>query len=91
MQAFLKDLNAVAVSIFQGRYFAVWGTWPELWALRGHQAHPLSQKCFFANALPDPDFKYLSNSKALLWLEKAIYAINFQGLYFAVWVDRPSL
>jgi hypothetical protein len=56
-----------------------------------HQAGTLPQSRLFANARPDPDFKYLSNSMALSWFEKAAYATNFQGLNFDVCGDRPSL
>ena len=39
---------------------------------------------FLANALPECDFKYLSNSRALCLSEKAQYQTNFQGENLAV-------
>jgi len=56
----------------------------------------LSEACYpqnllFAKALPDPDLRYFSNSAAFDSLEKAMYVTMFQGLYFEVCGDRPSL
>jgi hypothetical protein len=46
---------------------------------------------FFANARPDCDLRYFSNSSALYLSGKAQYQTNFQGLNFAVCVDLPAL
>lgn len=37
------------------------------------------QKCFFANALPEPVFKYRSNLNALSRSSNAIWAASFHG------------
>jgi hypothetical protein len=60
----------------------------------GHLELPTAagcQRCFFANALPECDFKYFSNSSALYLLGKAEYQANFHGANFAVCVDLPAL
>ena len=46
---------------------------------------------FLANALPEAVFKYLSKDTAFSGSEKAMYVINFQGLYFAVCLEKPAL
>ncbi len=46
---------------------------------------------FFAKALPEWDFRYLSNSSALYLSGKAEYQINSQGMNLAVWLDFPEL
>jgi len=49
------------------------------------------QKCLFANACPDPDFRYLSNSFAISRLRNAKYALILQGLYLLVYLHLPEL
>src|SRR5438105_8162172 len=49
------------------------------------------QRRFFANARPEWDLRYFSNSSALYLSGKAQYQTNFQGLNFAVCVDLPTL
>ncbi len=46
---------------------------------------------FFAKALPECDFKYLSNSKALYLSWKAQYQTNSHGVNFSVCDDFPAL
>jgi hypothetical protein len=46
---------------------------------------------FFANARPEWDLRYFSNSSALHLSGKAQYQTSFQGLNFAVCVDLPAL
>ena len=46
---------------------------------------------FFAKALPECDFKYLSNSKALYLSGNAEYQTSFQGMNLAVCLDLPAL
>jgi hypothetical protein len=41
-------------------------------------------RCLFANARPDPHFKYLSNSSARCLSARATYAIRSQGLNLLV-------
>ena len=54
-----------------------------------HQIKLIHNNLLFANALPEWDFKYLSNDRALVRSLKATYVINSQGLYFDVWGDWP--
>jgi hypothetical protein len=49
------------------------------------------QKRFFANARPEWDLRYFSNSSALYLSGKAQYQTNSQGLNLAVCVDLPAL
>src|SRR5450432_4932904 len=49
------------------------------------------QRRFFANARPEWDLRYFSNSSALYLSGKAQYQTNSQGLNFAVCVDLPEL
>jgi hypothetical protein len=49
------------------------------------------QSRFFANARPEWDLRYFSNSSALYLSGKAQYQTNSQGLNFAVCVDLPEL
>jgi hypothetical protein len=44
-----------------------------------------------ANALPECDFRYLSNSNALYLSENAEYQINSHGMNLAVCADLPAL
>ena len=37
------------------------------------------QKCFLANARPDPDFRYLSKAAARAELSKPIFTVIVQG------------
>jgi len=46
---------------------------------------------FLAKALPEWDFKYLSNSNALYLSGNAEYHSRIQGANFAVWLDLPAL
>ncbi len=39
---------------------------------------------FFAKARPEADFKYFSNSKALVLSEKVTYVFSFHGTYLEV-------
>lgn len=43
------------------------------------------------NALPEPDFKYFSNSKALYLFAKQTYVINLIGSLFLVAGTLPLL
>src|ERR1700680_2352713 len=58
------------------------------WEVVGGIKH---QSRLFANARPEWDLRYFSNSSALYLSGNAQYQTNFQGLYFAVWVDLPAL
>jgi hypothetical protein len=49
------------------------------------------QSRFFANARPEWDLRYFSNSSALNLSGKAQYQTNSQGLNLAVCVDFPVL
>jgi hypothetical protein len=49
------------------------------------------QRRFFANARPEWDLRYFSNSSALYLSGKAQYQTNFHGLNLAVWVDLRAL
>src|SRR5229473_3215998 len=60
---------------------------PSRWGVGG-VAH---QRRFFANARPEWDLRYFSNSSALYLSGKAQYLTNSQGLNFAVCVDLPAL
>ncbi len=51
----------------------------------------LHDKRFLANALPEWDFRYFSNSSALYLSGKAQYQTNSHGANLAVWVDLPLL
>lgn len=71
------------------------GTWSSAdWGMR-YQAlcrkAESTQSRFFANARPECDFKYRSNSRALYLSGKAQYQTSSQGINFAVWVDFPAL
>jgi hypothetical protein len=44
-----------------------------------------------AKARPEWDFRYFSNSSALILSGKAQYQTNFQGLNLAAWADLPAL
>ena len=50
-----------------------------------------SCKCLFANARPDPPFKYLSNRSARGLWGNATYVTRSQGLNLLVWIDFPAL
>jgi hypothetical protein len=46
---------------------------------------------FFAKALPEWDFRYFSNPKALYLSGKAEYQTNSHGINFDVCADLPAL
>src|SRR5215469_12140898 len=52
---------------------------------------PISALPLLANARPDADFRYRSNSTALRSSEKATYVTRRHGLYLAVCGERPVL
>jgi hypothetical protein len=57
-----------------------------------HVAAPReAESRFFANARPECDFRYFSNSSALYLSGKAQYQINSQGLNLEVCADLPAL
>src|SRR6266852_2607392 len=60
---------------------------PSRWGVGG-VAH---QRRFFANARPEWDLRYFSNSSARYLSGKAQYQTNSQGLNLAVWMDLPAL
>ena len=45
----------------------------------------------FANALPEPDFRYFSNAVAVFLCWKAKYTSIYQGINFAVCGESPRL
>jgi hypothetical protein len=49
-----------------------------------HSEHGFYIKCLFLNAIPDPDFKYFSNSNALYLSVKAMNVIIDTGVLFLV-------
>lgn len=49
------------------------------------------QRCLRLNSVPDPDFRYFSNSKAFVLLGNEQNQINFTGLYFIVVLHLPEL
>ena len=49
------------------------------------------QNRFFANARPDPDFRYFSNAIARCSSLNATWVLIRQGPYFEVWGTAPAL